>query len=1207
LAAPGGLGYLLPPRFSTIGWQANARRRFPELPGEIPLQTPLVLRHVPKTDPPLFQVMESAGRATEPRPVPPADRFSVEGRPDSHLMRELRWYLEDFLGYPFSPETEHAERVLVALDAWGKTAFGALFGDRDGGAMLDRAIRNGHAAMRLQLWSDDPRVLSWPWEALDDPKYGPLGQLVQIERRMDQVGDPPALSEKLPKDGVNILLVTARPYESDVQYRSISRPLVELAHGGKLPANVHVLRPPTFDRLRDHLRERPGYYHILHFDGHGAYAASSGGGSARGGLAPAHAFAAEGRLFFETDDGKPAEITAEKLGPLLREYAVPVVVLNACQSAMLDEGAENAFASVAASLLRSGTRSVVAMAYSLYVSGAQEFLPAFYRRVFESGSVAEGARAGRQAMFLHQDRVCARGRFPLRDWLVPVLYQQEDVDLSFASAAAPAASTENDKIVELDGEASPYGFVGRDGAILLLERAVRRRPPAVLVHGLGGVGKTTLARGFVEWLRDTEGLGLGCLWFTFQEIRSAEYVLNRIGEVLMGPQFATLGREPKIEALSKALHENPLLVVWDNFEVVAGIPGTEVTPTLSAEDRGDLLALLKKLRGGRTKVLITSRSEEAWLGEERLRVPLGGLGGEERWEYCRRIVEDLGIAIDRNDRDLVKLMDLLGGHPLAMRVMLRELERRSAGELIQALQTNLGSLGDGGSAEQAKLYATLRFVEDALPEDLKPLLIPLSLHERFADINLLEVMTKQVDAAWTRPRINALFETLTVAGLLRDLGQAIYEMHPALTGFLRFAALKLPRETCDEWARAFVSLMAVLADELAPKEFHEQRAPIAIHHANLYMALAESQRMAMLSDQAALVQCIAAHALNTRNLLEARELFTTLSKLEQQRGEERSEAAAYHQLGRIAQERRDLAAAESWYRKSLDITEKIGYERGAAGTYNQLGRIADEQREFASAERWYRRSLDINKRLGNEHGAAITHHQLGMIAQQQRDYIAAEDCYRKSLEINKRLGNERGAAITYHQLGILAQEQGDFTAAERRYRKSLGIRKRLGDEHGAASSFQQLGRVSVEQRDLATAERWYRSALDIQERLGDEHGAALSYHQLGIIAQEQRDFVAAESWCRKSLEIEERLGDEHSAAFTYGQLGVLAGIQGHFEAAGLQLLRAIASFARQNDPARIRQCVSNFQIFAAQADEPCRANLRAMWSEAGLGELPLEV
>ena len=101
----------------------------------------------------------------------------------------------------------------------------------------------------------------------------------------------------------------------------------------------------------------------------------------------------EGCLIFEEDDqGKPDPITAEQLSVLLRQHHIPAIVLNACQSAMVDQGAKDPFASVAAALLKSGIRSVVAMAYSLYVSGAQEFLPAFYRDLFRTGNVAEAAR-----------------------------------------------------------------------------------------------------------------------------------------------------------------------------------------------------------------------------------------------------------------------------------------------------------------------------------------------------------------------------------------------------------------------------------------------------------------------------------------------------------------------------------------------------------------------------------------------------------------------------------------------------------------------------------------------------------------------------------------------------------------------------------------------------------------------------------------------
>ncbi|HEX8201566.1 MAG TPA: CHAT domain-containing protein, partial [Isosphaeraceae bacterium] len=358
----------------------------------------LLIRHLPDGR---FQVVRlHDGKATEPASVVSPVGFAVEGRPDSDLMRELRWYLETFLDYPFPPETDHAERVQAALRRWGEQAFEGLFGGRGAGRLFDAATADAYSQLHVQVTSDDPRVLSWPWEALYNPEVGHLAQTCQIERRLNKVRDPQPLPDRLPTERVNILLVIARPFEGDVRYRSISRPLVELIEAQRLPAHAAVLRPPTLDALRAHLRQRPGYYHILHFDGHGSY-----GVQPSGSIVPHTLHGPQGHLVFEKDDGTPDPITAEKLSVLLREHAVPAVVLNACQSAMLDERAADPFASVAASLLRSGMRSVVAMAYSLFVSGAQQYLPAFYGRLFDEGSIAQAVRAGRQQMLAHVGRV----------------------------------------------------------------------------------------------------------------------------------------------------------------------------------------------------------------------------------------------------------------------------------------------------------------------------------------------------------------------------------------------------------------------------------------------------------------------------------------------------------------------------------------------------------------------------------------------------------------------------------------------------------------------------------------------------------------------------------------------------------------------------------------------------------------------------------
>jgi CHAT domain-containing protein len=814
----------------------------------------LILRHTGEGDGgrPLVQVTRLRdGKSTDAVPVPSPSGFPVQGRPNSELLQELRWYLEQFLSYPFPPETEHADRVLDALKGWGEAAFMALFGSGQARDFYKSAVQTGLDQLHLQVTRGDPRVLGWPWEALHDPQAGPLAPACAIERRIDGVHDPVELSGKLSRDCVHILHVTARP---DVRYRSLSRPLVELIEKEKLPVRVTILRPPTFDHLRDHLRHNPDRYHIVQFDGHGAYRDATVGP-----VSPYALRGPAGRLAFEDENGQPDRKTAEQLGALLREHRIPVAVLTACQSGMVDGSATEPFASVAASLVRAGVRSVVAMAYSIQVSGARQFIPAFYQRLFETGNVAQAVRAGRQQMVAHPGRVCARGEYPLQDGLVPVVYQNDPPDFSFASesgdprakrvAKAPKAATAPITLPlpesALDKE-NPYGLVGRDDPILELERAIRRPPAGILIWGLGGVGKTTLARGFVEWLHDTGGLGRGCLWLDFRDIRTAEYVFNQLGTPIFESSFLAQGSDAKCDMLTDHFRDHLYLVVWDNFEVVQGVPGTTVEPRLSEEDRERLKTFLAALRGGRTKVLITSRSEEAWLGGPetvfKLRGGLGGLDGEERWEYCQVVLRDLGLTVDRADKDLVALMDFLRGHPLCMRVILPRLETQSAAQVLEGLRSNLEGPRSISDPSEEHLYSTLRFVERTLPPEVRPLLGPLALHEHYFDARLLADIAENGGISQPPGLVDRLCKGLCFAGLLRDRGEDFFEIHPALTGYLR-AAQSQPsgKQERDGWCRAFAGVMARQAEAILQLARHELGPITAVHHAKLPDGLGSSQ------------------------------------------------------------------------------------------------------------------------------------------------------------------------------------------------------------------------------------------------------------------------------------------------------------------------------------------------------------------------------
>ena len=108
---------------NTDGWLVDRLRIFEE--GAV--VNHLFIHHLPGTEPAQFEVSrEDQKRAAPVEIVSPLD-VPVEGRPDSHLMWEMRWYLEDFLDYPFPPNTDRAEHVLDALSGWGRQAFDALW------------------------------------------------------------------------------------------------------------------------------------------------------------------------------------------------------------------------------------------------------------------------------------------------------------------------------------------------------------------------------------------------------------------------------------------------------------------------------------------------------------------------------------------------------------------------------------------------------------------------------------------------------------------------------------------------------------------------------------------------------------------------------------------------------------------------------------------------------------------------------------------------------------------------------------------------------------------------------------------------------------------------------------------------------------------------------------------------------------------------
>lgn len=1087
----------------------------------------IYIKHTGKSDDsgkPLF-VVESPNKCCSDVIALTLPRMIPVGNHNTNLQQDLRWYLESYLELPIEPYATHANDVQETLKQWGRECFDALFIEQTK-EWLDEVEKYGLDNLVIKIISDSPEVLAWPWEALNyTDRY--IAEYCQMERQLDKsISEVSPLKSMPPVDDrLNILYIISRPAGiNDVGYQTIARPLVDFVADGNWAVTIDVLRPATFERLQQVLRNRPNHYHIVHFDGHGCETYQDNEDNIyTGGLL---AFESADEDFDYEDDLIPAT----EFGCLMKEFNIPYVVLNACQSATFEETAENPFASVATRLLQAGIQGIVAMSYNLWISGAEVFVPAFYASLFQKGDISEAVKSGRKAMLDVKKRDTFMGKTDLHDWIIPVLYTQNAGIQPLPKIDKSTVEAESILPLEVT-QLRRANFIGRSTSILLLEHAIQMKETAILIHGMAGEGKTTLAQGFLQWLESTGGLVNAPIWFSFERIHSASYVIDTLTNKLLGIQAMALPLEKKLLAIVKALKSTPIVMVWDNFESVSGYGS--VKGLLSKDERNRLKSLLRDLRGGATKVLITSRSPEDWLDAmECFRLKLDGLRGAELWQYCNAVVRDLGLTIAHDDIEYTELIDKLQGNPLSIRVILLQLEKYSASRLLSELNSGNFQMYNE-TAETKQLLQMLIMFDNEFNKAFVHVLRFIGLHELFVSANMVTQMLIHIGE--NADNVMVCFNMLERAGLCRKIIlkanpesypefiiENNYKIHPILRTSLIFhyPASEIERQ---EFINAYVSICSIYGN----KRLHEQQLVFEINCMNFYNALNIAIEMQKHDYTTSFLSNLTAYAKNAYRLDEAESLCYNYVLASVEFGDPKSQILAFNLLGTIKHELHNLDAAEECYEQSLIVSIQQNDESNKAIAYFHLGKLARERRDFEKAEQMYMFSFSIA--LENDDWILLAENclSLGTLSMHRDDFDSAEKRYKQALELWLDLKSDYKQAMTYNQLGNLAYKTNDLDAALSWYKQALDIWQNRNDEREMIVTYNNLAIIDLARENFEKAENWYRQSMMLALKLGDEYMTAYAYNNLGVIALERGELDVAEDFIKIALELFIKHRDQH--------------------------------------------------------------------------------
>ncbi|MEU6272709.1 tetratricopeptide repeat protein [Streptomyces populi] len=1106
-----------------------------------------------------------------------------------------------------------------ALAAVGE-ALGKQFVDGDAASELVRQeelARARNASLQIGLTVDDLRCVDLPWETLTTPSAaGPLvlSEQVELYRTVGRDSQPVAVQVPGP---LRILAVVASPESGGGELLDYERELgrildaVDPARSGH--AYVRVLSWGSLAEIRAALEQER--FHILHLSCH----------------------AAPGVLILEDEQGHADEVDAQRfMGALPADRGVPLVVLAGCSTARTsaphdtqasrerppgeDEGALNAGdtgsddmadadaegryrAGLARALLERGVPAVLAMTEAVTDRYATELAADMYQTLAraEHPNPLTALSNARRTLEQRRRELLEKGdpHAGWPEWATPTLFLAgpplplfDRTPRDKQVAVVPEAVLEEGMVVRKVGE-----FVGRRAELRRLLAALRDPQRAgVLVYGIGGVGKSTLAAELLHHYNTEHRLVVPVSAATTRTVDAVLETLRQrlyahclsaglpetdpLRNVVVDLADASSPWRDRWELVRQVvLPRLPALMIVDNAEDLLSPAPSGEGWELADGDLAELLAAWVAASPD-TRLLVTSRHPFHLPRRTHKRLTAHHLGPLSLAE-TRKLIWRLPGLDALTPADQRRAYTDVGGHP-------RALEYLDA--LLRGGQARFPDIADRMEAalEARGVADPERWMADAAGDLDTALAETVTLA---VDDILLDTLLAQLDGV---PRARQLLD-----------GMAVYRTPVDVTGAAwQLSDLTTPPEPDPTLRRRLQTVYAQIdeahtagarpnhGDGLPPETIieynsmlEELRRPPVVPDAQAEKALKRLLDLGLVSPAPApqdepgsppsglTVHRWTSEALRKRTHSDALEAAHQraaaywrwrVSVWPQPRTDDLTQLIEarhhHHQAGDLEQADTvtqsvcmQLHTWGSWDWEQHLVEETLAWfparSRSAAACIHQLGIIAELRGDYEQAEERYRASLTIVKELGDRFGIAASYHQLGIIAELRGDYEQAEERYRASLTIKEKLGDRFGIAASYHQLGIIAELRRDYEQAEERYRASLTILEELGDRSGIATSYHQLGIIAQKWGDYEQAEERYRASLTIREELGDRSGIAGSYHQLGMIAQEWGDYQQAEERYRASLTILEELGDRSGIATSYGQLGRIAELRRDYEQA----------------------------------------------------------
>ncbi len=643
------------------------------------------------------------------------------------------------------------------------------------------------------------------------------------------------------------------------------------------------------------------------------------------------------------------------------------------------------------------------------------------------------------------------------------------------------------------------------------------------VYGLGGVGKTSLAREYA-W-RNRERYSV-IWWLMAQKEDGIIDGLLRLGGLFVRGLDQLADRRAAAQRVTGSVlrgFSKPALLIFDNLE-----------------DERLLRTWLP--RTGGVQALVTSRNA-AW-GAEVTAIPLYAWDRETATRYLQRE----SARTDLSDTDACAITAALGALPLALShaaAALRSHRMVTPRRYLERIGDYLKS-APRASEYPESVFATFNAAIVQAESEAPGAAAVLCFAALFAPDAIPDELFHQPIASYEETLQPALSNGILARDLRSSLADA-FELDEALGALNRLSLLDFSETARTYAVHRLVQLAsqdATVAESLAWRECAVAAADAAFPAVE-FGTWPECERLLP-------------HARAALEKLPDGTAFLLGSRLAQR-------------CGVYLWRRAEFRAAEALFARSLEIRERASgsTDPSVAPILNDLGKLYVDQYRYDEAQHLLMRALTIceNAATPDPLGRGNILNNLAVICREQGRYEEAERLYRSALEILERgLGEDHPEfGRTLNNLAGVYVDRDDVEA-DKVLSRALAVKeKTLGPDHpNLAYTIENLAVVQNNLGNHLESEALHLRALEIREKtLGTEHpDVALSLHGLATVCRHQARYDEAEALLKRAAAIWEKTldpGHPH-VAHGFNGLALVYREQGRYDEAEALHLRALAIF-----------------------------------------------